>query len=51
MAGAGVNDERGMGAGESFRRIPQDLQREALEKIVDGQDVFFFQPTGSRKFE
>ena len=29
----------------------KDLQQEALEKTVDDQDVFLFQPTGSRKFE
>ena len=27
----------------------KDLQREALEKLVGGEDVFVIQPTGSRK--
>ena len=27
----------------------RDLQQEALEKLVNGQDVFIIQPTGSGK--
>ena len=35
---------------ERFKLVNfKDLQRKALEKLVDGEDVFVIQPTGSGK--